>query len=55
MGYTGRSNKRPPRAFEQGAHAASPGDTGLRARAGRGKRHPDPSARVFRVQCGLRR
>ena len=42
-------------AAEPGAHAAPPRHPGLRARARRGQGHPDPPARVHRVQRRLRR
>ena len=44
-----------PGAPEPGAHAAPPRHPGLRAGAGRGQGHPDPPARVHRLQRRLRR
>ena len=44
-----------PGAAQPGADAAPPRHPGLRARARRGQGHPDPPARVHRVQRGLRR
>ena len=45
----------PPRAPEPRTDAASAGHPGLHAGPGRGLGHPDPSARLLRVQRGLRR
>src|SRR2546428_665115 len=45
----------PPRAPEPRAHAAPPGDPGVRAGAGRREGDPHPPARVRRVQRRLRR
>ncbi len=44
-----------PGSAEPCAHAAPPRHPGLRAAAGRGQGHPDPPARLHRVQRGLRR
>ena len=44
-----------PRAPQPGPHAAPPRHPGLRARAGGGQGHPDPPARLHRLQRRLRR
>ena len=44
-----------PGAPQPGPHPAPPRHPGLRARAGRGQGHPDPPARVHRLQRRLRR
>ena len=55
VGRAGRGHHRAPGAAEPRADAAPPGHPGLRAAAGRGQGHPDPPARLHRVQRGLRR
>ena len=45
----------PSRAPQPGADAPPPGHPGLHARARRGLGHPDPSARLLRLQRRLRR
>ena len=50
-----RGHRRAPGAAEPCADAAPPRHPGLRAAAGRGQGHPDPPARLHRVQRGLRR
>ena len=50
-----RGHRRAPGAAEPCADPAPPRHPGLRAAAGRGQGHPDPPARLHRVQRGLRR
>ena len=57
-GRVGRArggHHRAPGAAEPRTHAAPPRHPGLRAAAGRGQGHPDPPARLLRLQRGLRR
>ncbi len=55
VGRARRGHHRAPGAAQPRAHAAPPRHPGLRAAAGRGQGHPDPPARLHRVQRGLRR
>ena len=55
VGRAGRGHPRAPGAAQPRTDAAPPRHPGLRAAAGRGQGHPDPPARVHRVQRGLRR
>ena len=55
VGRARRGHRRAPRAAQPRADAAPPRHPGLRAAAGRGQGHPDPPARLHRVQRGLRR
>jgi DNA-directed RNA polymerase subunit beta' len=51
----GRDHPGPSGAAQPRPDAASPGHPGLRAQAGRGQGHPDPSAGLRGIQRGLRR
>ena len=58
LGRVGRArggHHRAPGAAQPRTHAAPPRHPGLRAAARRGQGHPDPPARLHRVQRGLRR
>ena len=55
VGRARRGHRRAPGAAQPCADAAPPRHPGLRAAAGRGQGHPDPPARLHRVQRGLRR
>ena len=55
VGRPRRGHHRAPRAAQPCAHPAPPRHPGLRAPADRGQGHPDPPARLRRVQRRLRR
>ena len=55
VGRTGRGHRGAPGAAQPRADPAPPGHPGVRAAAGRGQGDPDPPARLYRVQRGLRR
>ena len=55
LGRARRGDQGAPGLLEPGAHPAPPRDPGLRADPRRGQGHPDPPARLHRLQRGLRR
>ena len=55
LGRARRGHKGAPGAIEQGAYAPQARHTGLRAHPHRGQGHTAPSARLYRLQRGLRR